>query len=129
MRQRRRTHAQICSRAEGSRLMVRQLAHEIRNPLGGLRGAAQLLERELERPALREYTGVIIREADRLTALVDSMSGSMRPPQKAPTNVHELCEHVFTLLRSEARSAVLLERDYDPSLPDAVLDRNQIRRC
>ena len=118
--------ADLLARLEGSRLMVRQLAHEIKNPLGGLRGAAQLLERELEQPAQREYTGVIIREADRLTALVDSMSGSMRPPQKSLSNVHELCEHVFTLLRSEARSAVLLERDYDPSLPDAVLDRNQV---
>jgi two-component system nitrogen regulation sensor histidine kinase GlnL len=98
--------------------MVRQLAHEIKNPLGGLRGAAQLLERELHEH-LREYTGVIISEADRLTALVDSMIGPARAPQKALINVHELCEHVYRLLRSEARGGVLVERDYDPSLPSA----------
>ncbi|MGE0583450.1 MAG: nitrogen regulation protein NR(II) [Steroidobacteraceae bacterium] len=118
--------ADLLARLDGSRLMTRQLAHEIRNPLGGLRGAAQLLERELADPAQREYTGVIIREADRLTALVDSMTGTARPPRRARTNVHELCDHVFTLLRSEARSPVQLERDYDPSLPDAELDRDQV---
>jgi two-component system nitrogen regulation sensor histidine kinase GlnL len=105
--------------------MVRQLAHEIKNPLGGLRGAAQLLERELHEH-LREYTGVIISEADRLTALVDSMIGPARAPQKALINVHELCEHVYRLLRSEARGGVLVERDYDPSLPNAEVDANQI---
>lgn len=116
----------LLARLDGSRLMVRQLAHEIKNPLGGLRGAAQLLERELGVPALREYTNVIIGEADRLAALVDSMAGPMRLPQKQPLNVHELCEHVYTLLRGEAPHAVAIERDYDPSLPDADLDRNQI---
>lgn len=125
-RQRISREADLLARLDGSRLMIRQLAHEVKNPLGGLRGAAQLLERELADAAQREYTGVIIREADRLAALVDSMAGSSRPPQKSRTNVHELCEHVFTLLRSEARPTVLLERDYDPSLPDASLDRHQI---
>jgi two-component system nitrogen regulation sensor histidine kinase GlnL len=125
-RQRISRETDLLARVDGSRMMVRQLAHEIRNPLGGLRGAAQLLERELADPAMREYTGVIISEADRLTALVESMSGPARPPTKALVNVHELCEHVYTLLRAEARSTVLLERDYDPSLPDLALDRNQI---
>jgi two-component system nitrogen regulation sensor histidine kinase GlnL len=90
-----------------------------------LRGAAQLLERELHEH-LREYTGVIISEADRLTALVDSMIGPARAPQKTLINVHELCEHVYRLLRSEARAGVLVERDYDPSLPNAEVDANQI---
>lgn len=116
----------LMARLDGSRLMIRQLAHEIKNPLGGLRGAAQLLERELGDPSQREYTSVIIAEADRLTALLDSMAGPNRLPQKARTNVHELCEHVYTLLRSEARTGVLIERDYDPSLPDTDIDRNQI---
>lgn len=116
----------LISQMGGSRAMVRQLAHEIKNPLGGLRGAAQLLERELADPAQREYTGVIIREADRLTALVDSMSGTARLPRKLRTNVHELCDHVFTLVRGEAPASVRLERDYDPSLPDANLDRDQV---
>ena len=94
--------------------MIRQLAHEIKNPLGGLRGAAQLLARELHDPTLHEYTGVIIGEADRLTALVDSIAGPGRPPLRSLVNVHELCEHVFHLLRGEARASVLVERDYDP---------------
>jgi two-component system nitrogen regulation sensor histidine kinase GlnL len=110
----------------GSRLMVRQLAHEIKNPLGGLRGAAQLLERELLDPALREYTRVIISEADRLTNLLDSMLGPGRPPSKQLINVHELLERVYHLLRSEAPAGVVIDRDYDPSLPPLTLDPNHI---
>jgi two-component system nitrogen regulation sensor histidine kinase GlnL len=118
--------SELRARLEGSRMMTRQLAHEIKNPLGGLRGAAQLLQRELADPALREYTGVIIGEADRLTALVDSMAGPTRLPQKQPMSVHEICEHVYQLLRGEARAAVLIERDYDPSVPNGLFDRNQL---
>src|SRR6202042_2553559 len=110
----------------GSRLMVRQLAHEIKNPLGGLRGAAQLLERELLDPALREYTRVIISEADRLTNLLDSMLGPGRPPAKQLMNVHELLERVDHLLRGEAPEGVLIDRDYDPSLPPVTVDPNPI---
>jgi two-component system nitrogen regulation sensor histidine kinase GlnL len=110
----------------GSRLMVRQLAHEIKNPLGGLRGAAQLLERELLDPALREYTRVIISEADRLTHLLDSMLGPGRPPAKQLINVHEILERVYHLLRSEAPEGVSVERDYDPSLPPLTVDPNHI---
>ena len=106
--------------------MVRQLAHEIKNPLGGLRGAAQLLERELLDPALREYTRVIISEADRLTGLLDSMLGPGRPPAKQLINVHELLERVYHLLRSEASEGVTVERDYDPSLPPLTVDPNHI---
>ena len=116
----------LLARLDGSRLMIRQLAHEIKNPLGGLRGAAQLLERELPAAALKEYTQVIIGEADRLAALVDSIAGPSRAPRKSLLNVHEICEHVYRLLRAEAGEAVLLDRDYDPSLPSAMLDRNQI---
>lgn len=110
----------------GSRLMVRQLAHEIKNPLGGLRGAAQLLERELLDPSLREYTRVIISEADRLTGLLDSMLGPGRPPARQSTNVHELLERVYHLMRSEAPRDVVIERDYDPSLPALTVDPNHI---
>ncbi len=118
----------LLARLDGSRMMIRQLAHEIKNPLGGLRGAAQLLGKELADDSLKEYTGVIINEADRLSALVDSMSGSARPPVKASLNVHEIVEHVYHLLRAEAKDAgaVVVDRDYDPSLPSAMLDRNQI---
>jgi two-component system nitrogen regulation sensor histidine kinase GlnL len=110
----------------GSRLMVRQLAHEIKNPLGGLRGAAQLLERELLDPGLREYTRVIISEADRLASLLDSMLGPARPPAKQSINLHELLERVYHLLRSEAAEGVSIERDYDPSLPPLTVDPNHI---
>ena len=72
----------LLARLDSSRLMIRQLAHEIKNPLGGLRGAAQLLERSCRAPTLQEYTGVIITEADRLAALVDSMAGPSRPPDE-----------------------------------------------
>jgi len=117
---------QILADMDASRLMVRQLAHEVKNPLGGLRGAAQLLDKELANPALREYTAVIIAEADRLAALVDSMAGGSGPPRKHLLNIHEVCEHVIKLIRAEAPAGVQLERDYDPSLPDSSLDRNQI---
>jgi two-component system nitrogen regulation sensor histidine kinase GlnL len=110
----------------GSRAMARQLAHEIRNPLGGLRGAAQLLERELPREELREYTRVIIGEADRLCALVDSLLGPTRAMRREPVNVHELMDHVYRLARAEAPAGVAIERDYDPSLPPLVLDRDLI---
>ncbi|HET9391242.1 MAG TPA: ATP-binding protein, partial [Steroidobacteraceae bacterium] len=88
-------------------------------------GAAQLLERELQAAALKEYTHVIIGEADRLTALVDSMAGPSRAPQKVLLNIHEVCEHVYHLLRAEAPASITIERDYDPSLPNAMLDRHQ----
>ncbi len=110
----------------GSRAMVRQLAHEIKNPLGGLRGAAQLLERQLKDATLHEYTAVIIAEADRLAALVDALLGPGQPPRKEPANIHEIVQHVGHLLAAEAPSGVVIERDYDPSLPRLRLDRNQI---
>ena len=110
----------------GSRAMVRQLAHEIKNPLGGLRGAAQLLERQLRDPTLHEYTAVIIAEADRLAGLVDALLGPGQPPRKEPVNIHELVQHVGHLLAAEAPTGVAIERDYDPSLPRLRLDRNQI---
>ena len=116
----------LLARLDGSRLMIRQLAHEIKNPLGGLRGAAQLLERELPAAALKEYTQVIIGEADRLAALVDSIAGPGKAPQRSLVNVHEICEHVYRLLRAEAGAEVVIDRDYDPSLPNAWLDGNQI---
>ena len=110
----------------GNRLMVRQLAHEIKNPLGGLRGAAQLLERELPTEPLREYTQLIIREADRLRTLVDNLLGPGGLPHKTHVNPHELLQHVYQLLRSEAPDSVAILRDYDPSLPPVFVDRDQL---
>jgi two-component system nitrogen regulation sensor histidine kinase GlnL len=108
-----------------NRVLARNLAHEIRNPLGGLRGAAQLLERRLPDEALKEYTGVIMREADRLAALVDAMLGPTRPAQLVRVNIHELLEHVLKLTASEAPQLKFM-RDYDPSLPELELDRDQM---
>jgi two-component system nitrogen regulation sensor histidine kinase GlnL len=109
-----------------SRQIIRQLAHEIRNPLGGLRGAAQLLERELADPALREYTQVIIGEADRLAMLTSNLLGPTQNVEVKPFNIHELIERVVLLVQSQSPEGVTLMRDYDPSLPDISVDRDQI---
>lgn len=109
-----------------NREMLRGLAHEIKNPLGGLRGAAQLLEREIGDAGLREYTTVIIREADRLQNLVDGMLGPRKPPQKEQMNVHEAMEYVRQLVTPELPEGANFERDYDPSIPSIFADREQL---
>ena len=106
--------------------MIRQLAHEIKNPLGGIRGAAQLLERQLDDESLREYTDVVISETDRLAGLVDTLLGPGGPPNKQPVNVHELLEYVVRLIESEDGRQLTVHRDYDPGLPDIDLDRDQM---
>jgi two-component system nitrogen regulation sensor histidine kinase GlnL len=111
-----------------SRQMLRRLAHEIRNPLGGLRGAAQLLERELGDPALREFTQVIIGEADRLAGLMDNLLGPGSKPDLKMVNVHELLEYVATITESEWPDQ-RIQRDYDPSLPDLFVDRDQLTQA
>ncbi len=111
---------------EATHSLVRGLAHEIKNPLGGVRGAAQLLARALPEGELGEYTEIIIREADRLRDLVDRLLGPKVQPQLEPLNVHEVLEHVCRLVRAEAGSALALTRDYDPSLPDILGDRAQL---
>lgn len=116
----------LAAQEQANRSLLRGLAHEIRNPLGGLRGAAQLLESELPNADLREYTRVIVREADRLRDLVDRLMGPGQPPAMARVNIHELTEHVVHLLRAEAGAGVEIVTDYDPSLPDACADRDQL---
>lgn len=111
-----------------SRRMLRQLAHEIRNPLGGLRGAAQLLEGELDNPGLREFTRIIIAEADRLEGLVAGLLGPGTQPDKQHRNVHEILEHVARLVGSEC-PGIDIRRDYDPSLPDLLLDQDQMTQA
>jgi len=111
---------------QANRSLLRGLAHEVRNPLGGLRGAAQLLHRQLGDGGLAEYAQVIIREADRLRDLVDRMVGPVRPPALADVNVHEVTEHVVRLLRAEANGAVEIVTEYDPSIPDLRADRDQL---
>ena len=122
----------IVAGEQANRELIRNLAHEIKNPLGGLRGSAQLLERELEQSALgrsrlgelREYTQVIIKEADRLQTLMDRMLTPHRAPRIEPMSVHEVLERVRSLVKAEF--GVVIERDYDPSLPDLVGDREQL---
>jgi two-component system, NtrC family, nitrogen regulation sensor histidine kinase GlnL len=104
--------------------LIRNLAHEIKNPLGGLRGSAQLLERELDRPELREYTQVIIQEADRLQTLMDRMLTPHRTPRMEAMVFHEVLERVRSLVRGEF--GIDIERDYDPSLPEVHADREQL---
>jgi two-component system nitrogen regulation sensor histidine kinase GlnL len=114
------------SKQEVTRVLVRGLAHEIKNPLGGIRGAAQLLARELGEPALQDYTDVIIQEADRLRNLVDRMLGPYQPPRLTPISIHEITEHVCSLVQAEAQGKLDLLRDYDPSIPDLLADREQL---
>lgn len=113
----------LLSSQETSRNLVRSLAHEIKNPLGGIRGAAQLLERELPGEDLEEYTRVIIDETDRLRDLVDRMLGPSQPLQRKPVNVHEVLEHVATVIKAEAGGRVSMLRDYDPSIPEIPGDK------
>lgn len=116
----------LLSTEQTSRTLIRGLAHEIKNPLGGIRGAAQLLSRELAEPALKDYTAVIIDEADRLRNLVDRMLGINRPLKLETLNVHEVLERVAALTEVEAAGAVTLVRDYDPSIPDIRGDKEQL---
>ncbi len=116
----------IISQQETTRILVRGMAHEIKNPLGGIRGAAQLLDRELSDEGQREYTQVIIDEADRLRSLVDRMLGPNKALKLAPTNIHEVLERVKTLLEAESRGRLTFRRDYDPSLPEFEGDKEQL---
>lgn len=106
--------------------LVRGIAHEIKNPLGGLRGAAQLLEAELENPDLKEYTQIIIAEADRLKHLVNGMLGPGKLPFHEPVNIHEVLEYVRHLVEIEGAANVRFIRDYDPSIPELLGDRGQL---
>lgn len=111
-----------------ARDLVRGLAHEIKNPLGGLRGAAQLLSRALPDPALQEYTQVIIEQADRLRALVDRLLGPQHPGQKSLQSIHHVAERVFQLINLEKPDNITLIKDYDPSLPELSHYPDQIEQ-
>ena len=106
--------------------ILRGLAHEVKNPLGGLRGAAQLLERELPSEELKEYTQVIISEADRLQALVNRILGPAGLPKVKEINVHEILERVRSLIRIEAKEGVQIHRDYDTSIPEVKVDPDML---
>lgn len=116
----------ILSSQESTQALMRGLAHEIKNPLGGLRGAAQLLARELPDSGLKDYTNIIIEEADRLRDLVDQMLGPNKLPERRRLNIHEVSERVRQLLEVETLCKIRFERDYDPSIPELMGDRQQL---
>lgn len=127
-------HSQRISREESlhsahatTRELVRGLAHEIKNPLGGIRGAAQLLAQEAASGELTDYTNVIIEEVDRLRNLVDRLVGSRKPLELKETNIHEVLEHVRSLVKAEVSgNRIKIGYDYDPSIPAIVADSEQL---
>lgn len=116
----------LISQHHAARQLVRGLAHEIKNPLGGLRGAAQLLERELPDESLREYTQIIIAEADRLQALMNRMLGPNKLPKREEVNIHQILERVRQLALAESGDEAVIRRDYDPSIPTLLGDADQL---
>ncbi|MBT4836046.1 MAG: nitrogen regulation protein NR(II) [Methylococcales bacterium] len=115
---------QLISQHHATRALIRGMAHEIKNPLGGIRGAAQLLEEELNSDDLKEYTQVITREADRLKTLLNRMLGPNKLPKQQSINIHQVLERVRMLVKAEMPKNILFHRDYDPSLPDTQADED-----
>jgi two-component system nitrogen regulation sensor histidine kinase GlnL len=117
----------LLDQAQANKELIRNLAHEIKNPLGGIRGAAQLLEMEMDSKELKEYTQVIIREADRLQILVDRLLAPHRRPHVVgDVNIHEVCERVRSLIVSEFPKGLRVIRDYDISIPEFRGDLEQL---
>ena len=117
----------LADQAQANKELIRNLAHEIKNPLGGIRGAAQLLEMEIAERGLKEYTQVIIREADRLQTLVDRLLAPHRLAHRVgDVNIHEVCERVRSLIVAEFPRGLKVVRDYDTSIPELRADREQL---
>lgn len=116
----------LISNHETTLELVRNLGHEIKNPLGGIRGAAQLLALELPNSELQDYTNVIISETDRLVNLVDRLTGSYKKPVLAKHNIHEIVERVSSLIEAESQGGIHFVRDYDPSIPEFTGDVEQL---
>jgi len=117
----------LAEQAQANKELIRNLAHEIKNPLGGIRGAAQLLELEMSQPELSEYTQVIIHEADRLQSLVDRLLAPHRRPHVVgDVNIHEVCERVRSLILAEFPKGLTVIQDYDASIPEFRGDREQL---
>ena len=116
----------LLSAQQHAQTLVRGLAHEIKNPLGGLRGAAQLLSKELPNEELKDYTNIIIEEADRLTKLVDRMLGSHSLLDLKALNIHEVLERVKDLVLAETGGNISIERHYDPSIPEIDGDKERL---
>ena len=117
----------LIDQAQANKELIRNLAHEIKNPLGGIRGAAQLLEMEIDSKDLKEYTKVIIHEADRLQTLVDRLLAPHRRPHVVgDVNIHEVCERVRSLILAEFPRGLKVTREYDTSIPEFRGDREQL---
>lgn len=116
----------LLSAHDTSRNLIRGLAHEIKNPLGGIRGAAQLLAEEISSEDVSEYIEVISSEVDRLCELVDNMLGPRKPLKFSRMNLHEVTEHVATLVAAETGGKLSIVRDYDPSIPEIQGNREQL---
>jgi two-component system nitrogen regulation sensor histidine kinase GlnL len=117
---------QMLDQTQSNRLLLRNLAHEIKNPLGGIRGAAQLLEQELDKPGLREYTQVIVQEADRLRSLMEKLLAPQNGSHYSELNIHEVLERVRSVVLAEMPTDLKIRRDYDISLPALVGDKEQL---
>ena len=117
---------QMLDQTQANRLLLRNLAHEIKNPLGGIRGAAQLLEQELEKPSLREYTQVIVQETDRLRALMEKLLSPQNTSHYSALNIHEVLERVRSVVLAEMPAGLTIRRDYDISLPALIGDKEQL---
>ncbi|UYM18829.1 nitrogen regulation protein NR(II) [Endozoicomonas euniceicola] len=118
--------ASLIAKQETAKSLARGMAHEVKNPLGGIRGAAQLLERQLNDNDQKEFTTIIIEEVDRLRDLVDQMLGPVKPPNLKALNVHEVIERVIQLTEAETGGAIQFVRDYDPSIPEIPADRERL---
>ncbi len=117
----------LLAQYSAARALAKGFAHEVKNPLGGLRGAAQLLDQQLRDPELKQYTAIVIREADRLRKLVDTMLGPHVPPQPRSVNLHQVLEEVRLLVMAEIGDGrVEIVRDYDPSIPALTADHDQL---
>lgn len=129
--QQRRIHQQLTldAQQQAAQYLVRNLAHEIKNPLGGLRGAAQLLSRELHDPELNEFTDMIIEQADRLRNLVDRLLGPQKPTQHTQQNIHEVIQKVLKLVTMALPENIQFQQDYDPSIPDIDMDPEQLQQA
>ncbi|WP_026375940.1 nitrogen regulation protein NR(II) [Aestuariibacter salexigens] len=121
--------SQQWAQQKAARDLIRGLAHEIKNPLGGIRGAAQLLQKALQNDEHTEFTQMIIEQSDRLRNLVDRLLGPNSPPNFQWSNIHQALERVYALVKVDRGFDVTIERDYDPSIPEMYLDHEMIQQA
>jgi two-component system nitrogen regulation sensor histidine kinase GlnL len=121
--------SQQWAQQQAARELIRGLAHEIKNPLGGIRGAAQLLEKRLPTPELKEFTSMIIEQSDRLRNLVDRLLGPNSRPNFQKHNVHQVLEKVLRVVQLDLSHNITISRDYDPSIPDGLLDQDMFQQA